>query len=178
MDHFAEACLRQVALLVALFAFAAAASGAEVSFRTDVMAVLSKAGCNAGACHGNRNGKGGFKLSLRGQDPAADFASLTRDLYGRRTNSLEPEKSLILLKPTTAVSHQGGKRFAADSKPYQILRDWIAQGMKWYDSRGTASVVGLEVTPGRKVLVAPEDGVKITATAIYSDGSRRDVSDL
>ena len=41
------------------------------SFSADVMAVLSKAGCNAGTCHGNQNGKGGFKLSLRGQDPVA-----------------------------------------------------------------------------------------------------------
>jgi hypothetical protein len=158
-------------------AWAAGAPGA-VSFRTDVMAVLSKAGCNAGACHGNRNGKGGFKLSLRGQDPGGDFASLTRDLYGRRTNALDPEKSLILLKPTAAVSHQGGKRFAPDSKQYRILRDWVAQGMQWDDRAGAATVVGLEVTPGRKVLVAPEDGVKIATTALYSDGTRRDVSDL
>ena len=53
---------------------------ATVSFRNDVMAVLSKAGCNAGACHGNKNGKGGFKLSLRGQDPDLDYDALTRDV--------------------------------------------------------------------------------------------------
>jgi hypothetical protein len=156
----------------------AASTPAPVSFHTDVMAVLSKAGCNAGACHGNRNGKGGFKLSLRGQDPAADFASLTRDLFGRRTNAIEPEKSLILLKPTTAISHQGGKRFAVDSKPYRILHDWIAQGMRFDDSGNTPIVTALEITPDRKVLVAPDNQVKITATAIYSDGAKRDVSDL
>ena len=49
----------------------ARAEPAAVSFRNDVMAVISKAGCNAGTCHGNKNGKGGFKLSLRGQDPEA-----------------------------------------------------------------------------------------------------------
>ena len=38
----------------------------ETSFSRDVMTVLSKAGCNAGACYGNQNGKGGFKLSLWG----------------------------------------------------------------------------------------------------------------
>ena len=43
------------------------------SFRTDVMAALSKAGCNLGTCHGNATGKGGFKLSLRGQDLDLDF---------------------------------------------------------------------------------------------------------
>src|SRR5437773_12031257 len=90
----------------------AAAASAGVSFRNDVMAVISKAGCNAGTCHGNKNGKGGFKLSLRGQDPEADYRTLTRDLFSLRVNPLEPEQSLVLLKPTTQVSHQGGLRFA------------------------------------------------------------------
>src|SRR5438874_11380235 len=71
----------------------------SVSFRNEVMAVFSKAGCNAGTCHGNKNGKGGFKLSLRGQDPETDYLSLTRDLFGRRLDLLEPEQSLVLLKP-------------------------------------------------------------------------------
>src|SRR6516164_7884897 len=73
----------------------AAAQG--VSFRNDVMAVLSKGGCNAGACHGNQNGKGGFRLSLRGEDPTADFAALTRDALARRTDPHRPADSLVLL---------------------------------------------------------------------------------
>src|SRR5688572_6787369 len=100
----------------------------DVSFRNDVMPVLSRAGCNAGACHGNKSGKGGFKLSLRGEDPASDFETLTRDLAARRTNPLEPAKSLILLKPTTAIPHEGGLRFAPDSLEYRILHAWIARG--------------------------------------------------
>ena len=36
------------------------------SFRNHVLAVISKVGCNSGACHGALAGKGGFKLSLRG----------------------------------------------------------------------------------------------------------------
>jgi hypothetical protein len=167
---------------VAIFlSFAGATLAADaprpVSFRTDVMAVLSKAGCNAGACHGNRNGKGGFKLSLRGQDAEGDFASLTRDLYGRRTNGLEPDKSLILLKPTAVISHQGGKRFAPDSRQYKILYDWIAAGMQW-ETSAAPTVVGLEVSPARQVMIAPRGSVKINATAIYSNGTRKDVSDL
>src|SRR5687767_2410889 len=67
----------------------------EVSFRNDVMPLISKAGCNAGGCHGNKSGKGGFKLSLWGEDPAADFETLTRDFAARRTNPVEPEQSLI-----------------------------------------------------------------------------------
>src|SRR6267378_3583785 len=92
-----------------------------VSFRNDVMAVLSKAGCNQGACHGNQNGKNGFKLSLRGEDPAFDFAALTRDTLGRRTDALRPTDSLVLLKATATIPHEGGRRFAVDSPEYAIL---------------------------------------------------------
>src|SRR5436190_22943251 len=101
----------------------------EVSFRNDVMAVLAKAGCNAGTCHGNKNGKGGFKLSLRGQDPDLDYLTLTRDTLAHRINLLEPEESLLLLKPNTQVAHEGGLRFKKQSEEYEILRRWIADGM-------------------------------------------------
>src|SRR5438270_13771252 len=115
-------------LAAALFAvwpaLAEAADVAEpaVSFRTDVMAVLSKAGCNMGVCHGNKYGKGGFKLSLRGEDPDWDFAVLSRDQTGRRINRLEPDQSLALLKPAMQVPHEGGRRFARSSPEYGILR--------------------------------------------------------
>ena len=79
----------------------------SVTFERDVMAVLSKAGCNLGACHGNQNGKGGFKLSLRGENAAADYEALMRQADQRRVNLLEPEASLILQKPTGQVVHQG-----------------------------------------------------------------------
>src|SRR3954470_10587385 len=85
------------------------------SFNHDVMAVLSKAGCNAGACHGNKNGKGGFKLSLRGESPGEDYATLTRDLFARRVDPIDPDKSLVLLKATTQLPHEGGLRFRADA---------------------------------------------------------------
>ena len=83
----------------------------KVSFRNDVMAVLSKAGCNRGVCHGNKFGKGGFKLSLRGFDPNFDFEAITRDVSGRRANPLEPDRSLMLLKPTMQVAHEGADGF-------------------------------------------------------------------
>src|SRR5438270_10605997 len=86
-----------------------------VSFRNDVMPVLSKAGCNQGACHGNQNGKNGFKLSLRGEDPEFDLRTLTRDLFGRRTDKLRPAESLVLRKATASVPHEGGKRFGTGS---------------------------------------------------------------
>src|SRR5262245_44577869 len=120
-----EYCL--AALWLSACAFPALASEPP-RFERDVMAVLSKAGCNLGACHGNFNGKGGFRLSLRGEDPAADHAALLRQVDQRRVNLLDPESSLILQKPTGQVVHQGGLRFNRESIEYQILRDWIAAG--------------------------------------------------
>src|SRR5262245_11562246 len=80
------------------------------SFRNHVIPVLTRLGCNSGACHGSAAGKGGFKLTLRGYDPAADYNTLTRQSLGRRTNKLEPARSLLLLKPTMIIGHGGGKR--------------------------------------------------------------------
>src|SRR3954454_3206466 len=117
-----------------------------VSFRNDVMAVLSKAGCNAGMCHGNQNGKAGFKLSLRGEDAVFDYNALTRDAFGRRTNPQEPERSLILLKATGQIAHEGGQRFKPDSIEYRILRDWITDGLA-NDISEAPKLSALEVTP-------------------------------
>src|SRR5947209_11705754 len=114
-------------LCVTLLALLPAAAAAEepVRFNIEVMAVLSRAGCNQGACHGNLNGKGGFKLSLRGEDPDFDRVALTRDVIGRRISPNSPEESLILRKATGVVSHEGGPRFGHDSLEYRILRNWI-----------------------------------------------------
>src|SRR5205814_10666906 len=91
---------------------AGSVSAEEVSFRNEVMAVLSRAGCNAGACHGNQNGKNGFKLSLRGEDPDFDFDVLSRGALARRTDPTRPDDSLLLLKAVGAAPHEGGARLA------------------------------------------------------------------
>src|SRR5262249_52939647 len=108
------------------FCSASALSAERVSFRNDVMAVLSKGGCNQGACHGNQNGKNGFKLSLRGEDPTWDLDALTRDGLGRRIELGAPDASLILLKATGGIAHEGGRRFGKTSTEYTLLREWIA----------------------------------------------------
>ncbi|HEY2250407.1 MAG TPA: DUF1549 and DUF1553 domain-containing protein [Planctomycetaceae bacterium] len=150
---------------------------AKVSFRNDVMAVLSKAGCNMGVCHGNKFGKGGFKLSLRGEDPQWDFDVLTRDQSARRINPLEPDSSLLLLKATMQVPHQGARRFTASSPEHAILRDWISGGLA-ADSSAVPRLVDLAVQPRDVVLVEPADSVQLQVEAVFSDGSRRDVSGL
>ncbi len=148
-----------------------------VSFRTDVMPVISKAGCNAGACHGNANGKAGFKLSLRGDSPELDFQALTHDQVGRRINLVAPEESLLLMKPAGLLAHEGGQRFKKDSPQYATLRAWITEGAQ--DDGSSAPVLTqLNVNPTDQVLLEPTNRITISAEAVFSDGRRRNVSDM
>src|SRR5689334_9473151 len=145
MSHSASLDPAKTCVIVGLLAFLLGA-GPAPSFQNEVMPIFSKAGCNAGACHGNKSGKGGFKLSLRGQDPDLDYVTLTRDVFARRTNPMEPEQSLILLKATTSMPHEGGLRFKKDSQEYHILRSWLAAGAP-RDDASTPKLVKLDVTP-------------------------------
>ncbi|MEZ6112154.1 MAG: DUF1549 and DUF1553 domain-containing protein [Pirellulaceae bacterium] len=146
-------------------------------FRTDVMAVFSKSGCNMGACHGNQNGKGGFFLSLRGQDAKFDYRSATRQFSSRRVNPFDAERSLLLLKAAGKVAHQGGVRFREDDIEYQILRDWIAAGAP-NSTSDAPRVERIEVEPSEQILIEPADSVAIRVTAFLSDGTQRDVTRL
>ncbi len=147
----------------------------KASYRLDVAAVLTKAGCNMGACHGNLNGKGGFRLSLRGDDPAFDLDSMTREAMGRRVNVLEPASSLIVQKPTGLIAHEGGRRFASTSPEAEALQDWVTRGAK--DDQATAPhVVRLEIFPNERILAAPALSQQLVVIAELSDGTRRDVT--
>src|SRR5471030_1821493 len=116
---------RKLLWIMGLLACAAPSAHAgetrPVDFRTDVVAALSRAGCNQGACHGAPQGKNGFRLSLRGFDPSLDFYTLTRAESGRRVDRLRPENSLFLLKGTGRTSHQGGVRLRPDDAAYRVL---------------------------------------------------------
>jgi len=147
------------------------------SFRNDVMAVLARSGCSLGTCHGNQNGKGGLKLSLRGQDPEGDFVTLTRQLAARRVNVLIPDDSLLLRKPSMQVPHEGGRRFSSDASEYQILRNWIAVGMP-VDADSAPRLIRLNVAPTAITLHEPQRSTPLKATAAFSDGSERDVTSL
>jgi hypothetical protein len=158
-------------------AVATAHATAGPSFRNEVMAVLSRSGCSLGTCHGNQNGKGGLKLSLRGQDPDGDYLTLTRQLASRRTNALVPDESLLLRKPLMQVPHEGGRRFQNDSTEYQILLHWIEAGMP-DDSVTTPRLEKLIVQPGTVTIHSPQRSVTLKATGHFSDDTLRDVSHL
>lgn len=141
------------------------------------MAVLARSGCNQGACHGNLNGKGGFKLSLRGQDPDEDYRTLVREAGGRRVNTAQPAESLTLLKASGKVAHQGGLRFRVTDREYVLLRDWIAAGCP-PSPPSLPRLMSLRVTPSEAVVLAPSDSIALRATARFADGVERDVTDL
>ena len=148
-----------------------------VSFANEVAAILSRTGCNAGACHGNFNGKGGFKLSLRGESAAFDYTSLTRDMLARRIDLAHPDESLLLKKASGQASHEGGVRFGRSSSEYAILRNWIAAGAS-FDGDTSPKLTRLEVSPQHRVLVSPTDRVALTVVAHFADGTQRDVRTL
>lgn len=146
----------------------------DVRFVRDVLPLMSKAGCNAGTCHGSAKGKNGFKLSLRGYDPEYDYQALINDLAGRRFNRVNPDQSLMLLKPVAAVPHEGGQVIKPDSRAYQILRQWIAEGTKYEDATQRADRI--EVIPATVDLDLPGRTQQLLVLAHYPDDQVRDVT--
>ncbi|HWB14043.1 MAG TPA: DUF1549 and DUF1553 domain-containing protein [Pirellulales bacterium] len=145
-----------------------------VSFVRDVQPALSKLGCNQGTCHGAANGKNGFKLSLRGYDPLFDHRALTDDLAGRRFNRAAPDQSLMLLKPTGAVPHVGGVLTHRGEPYYELLRAWIADGVKL--DLDSARVSSIDIYPKNPVIALPGMRQQMVVVATYSDGRVRDVT--
>jgi len=148
-----------------------------ISFKTDVMPVFMKTGCNTGSCHGAARGKDGFRLSLYGFDPDGDYYRLTRELPGRRVNLSLAEQSLLLEKATGAVAHTGGDPIKKDDAFYQSIRKWIDAGAN-NDSGPVPNVVELEILPRGAVLDGAGTTQQLTVRAKYSDGSDRDVTSL
>jgi hypothetical protein len=164
-------------LALAMFTSAAVSSAEEtarITFRNNVQPVLSKAGCNAGACHGAAAGQNGFRLSLRGYDDQGDYITLTRQSLGRRVNLADPGRSLLLLKATGTVPHKGGKRFEVDSREYKIIADWIAAGApgpKAEDPR----IDRIELIPPHVILTNGANQ-QLTVRAHFNDGHSEDVT--
>ena len=148
----------------------------DVEFVRDVNPVLSRLGCNAGTCHGAQAGKNGFKLSLRGYDPIFDVRALTDDHASRRVNLASPNDSLMLLKLTGSVPHQGGQLTLPGTPNYRVIRDWIAGGARLEADR--AKVASIEVRPSKPVIDRVGARQQMRVVAIYADGNTRDVTKL
>ena len=152
-----------------------ASSFPPVHFVNDIVPLFSKLGCNSGGCHGKVSGQNGFKLSVFGFDPHADFASLSRESRGRRIFTGDPERSLLILKAIGASAHGGGRRCVPGSADHELLSNWIRQGMPWGND-SAPTVQSVRVFPTSRLLDKSADQ-QLLVTAVYSDGSTRDVTD-
>ncbi|MCA9065077.1 MAG: Ig-like domain-containing protein, partial [Planctomycetaceae bacterium] len=150
---------------------------ARVPFHTEVLAALTKSGCNMGACHGSPSGKGGFRLSLRGYDPELDLVTLRGEFFNRRANVLQPDESLLLRKPLMEVAHGGGRRLSEGDASHLALREWIAEGMQT-EPEGTPTLDRIELLPSPRVLRDGAERQQLVVKGYFSDGTVRDVTAL
>ena len=155
-----------------------------VSFVNDVQPVLTKLGCNQGACHGAQYGQGGFKLSLRAFDDGADYGELVRGAYGRRMKGAVPEESLLLTKPLMEMPHGGGRRLKRDSWAFETLVKWMKQGAPGplANDRKLKQVVvavadaalrplpTLAASATGEAILQPGQTAQVSAKAVYEDG--------
>jgi hypothetical protein len=161
-----------IVLLVAL-----PASSAEiptVSFRNDVVPILTRHACNSGGCHGKATGQNGFRLSLLGFESDFDYRALVLESRGRRVFRGAADDSLMLAKATGRVPHGGGRRIEPDSEDYRVLRDWISSGAPG-PRLDEPQLERITVTPDRGVLDTASS-IDLLITAHYSDGRQQDVT--
>lgn len=148
-----------------------------ISFVDDVLPVLSKAGCSGSACHSKPAGQNGFKLSVFAYDPEADYAAIVHDRQGRRLSLNAPEQSLLLLKATQAVPHEGAQRFPVDSEAYAIVRQWIAEGAV-YAHPDDAPLESISLSPDKVTSTNGDAEVAFEVIAHYANGRTRTVTQL
>ena len=149
---------------------------ADISFTKDVRPILNKMGCASAACHASQHGKGGFKLSVFGFDPQADYEELVKACRGRRINFAAPDASLILKKPSMQMPHGGGLRVNWDSVEYQTLKGWIQNGASAPRAEDV-SVAKLTVAPAHRI-GQPGMLQQLRVVAQYSDDTTMDVTAL
>lgn len=144
------------------------------SFVNDVVPTLSRLNCSMGTCHGAAQGKGGFRLSLRGYAPEIDFVSITRQLGGRRISRENPEASLFLRKPLAEIAHRGGKRLDRGTREYNILLGWLKQGAPGPTGQDP-TLTKLELLPGDRTM-RPGEKQRLLVRATFSDSHTEDVT--
>jgi hypothetical protein len=149
-------------------------SPAIPSFQTRILPLLTKAGCNSGACHGAATGQGGFRLSLLGYDPEEDHERITRELGARRIDRSQPDSSLVLRKASGAIEHEGGKRLRSGSPEYLSVREWIARGAP-YGPRDLR-VARIEVFPAEILFDQVHAAKSLEVRAHLTDGTRQTVT--
>jgi len=160
-------------ILILALAAGPSSPGAAVDFDTDVLPLITRAGCNAASCHGAAAGRGGFKLSLFAGDPAADYQAIVRQHSGRRVNQTSPRRSLLIAKPSLQLEHEGGERFSANSAEAKLLARWITAGAPRLHTR---QLKRLEAAVSPSWLTEVPARAQMAVTARFDDGTQRNVT--
>jgi hypothetical protein len=147
-----------------------------INFPNEITPLFTKLGCNAGGCHGKSGGQNGFKLSLLGFYPQEDYEWLVKEHRGRRIFPSAPEFSLLLTKPTNQLPHGGGRRLDEGSYQWDLLVNWIEQGMP-YGSEDDPTIERIEAFPRQRAMNR-DSKQQLRVVGLYSDGSIRDVTRL
>jgi hypothetical protein len=147
-------------------------------FGEDIVPILTRMGCNTGACHGRLEGQNGFHLSLFGYDPAGDYRSVARDGGQRRLSRLAPEDSLFLVKANGRAPHAGGRRLAIGAPEYQVLLSWIKDGAPERRGKSHGAVASVRIEPGSAIRLDEPSTRQLRVVARYADGHVRDVTRL
>ncbi len=151
-------------------------AASRVSFRNEIVPIFTKTSCNGGVCHGKASGQNGFKLSLFGFEPEEDYDFLVVSGRARRVMPTAPDSSLLLMKGAAVIPHGGGKRLEKGRGSYEVIADWMRQGMP-SDLEEGARVVRLEVMPSERV-ASPDATQQLAVAAHFDDGTVRDVTHL
>jgi Protein of unknown function (DUF1549)/Protein of unknown function (DUF1553) len=144
-------------------------------FENDIEPLFGRFGCNSSGCHGKAEGQNGFRLSVFGFDPQADYAALVKEARGRRIFAAAPERSLFLLKASGQVPHGGGSRIPLSSNAYQTIRGWITAGAP-VGRPDEPTVQHVRIEPAERVLDM-HAGQQLRVMATYTDGREVDVTD-
>ena len=150
------------------------ANPTPVSFRHDVIPLLSKSGCNSGGCHGKAEGQNGFRLSVFGFDPARDFDAIVRDSHARRVFPAAPEKSLLIQKAVASVPHGGGRRIEPGSRWHRILLRWVSEGMS-LDEESDDPIISIKAEPA-EIILAGRETQQLRVVAITQSGAIRGIT--
>lgn len=151
-----------------------AAADVPVSFTREIEPILTKASCNGGGCHGAQHGRGGFRLTLFGFDPAVDYTQIVRSNEGRRVVQNDPERSILLAKPALVMEHGGGEKLKLGGRDYARIKTWLEDGAPAPDAKDPY-VTKIDVFPPARVMT-PGERQQLAVTATWSDGRREDVT--
>lgn len=159
--------------------FADATTKDVPDFQQHVVPLLGRLGCNGRSCHGSFQGRGDLRLSLFGYDFKMDHAALTARASsggGSRVNRKAAGESLVILKSSMQVDHEGGDRFELGSWEHRLLQRWIEAGAN--GASKPRELKRLEINPTEVVFAADAQAAQLRVVAVWQDGSSEDVTPL